>query len=111
MTIPIFNLSSNKCNVIFPFPFNAEPGYSEMYSICFVKKLILAIGCLFICWEASLLEECIFLALGPFSIMQESSEIFSCMQMKTPLREVFAINETALIRFVALSLLPLSELL
>ena len=69
-----------------------------------------AIAARFTGLNASLREECSFFALNPPIMLHASSLIDSCMQIKTPESEVFAINDTALMRLIAASLDPRSLL-
>src|SRR3989338_198107 len=77
----------------------------------FSLYIILAIAVEFIGLKASLLDVCIFLHFVPGRMMQESSFMFSCMQIATPEKSAFAINFAAQTRFTAASELGLSELL
>src|SRR3989344_2705372 len=82
-----------------------------MNSIFFVVKLTLAIGLSLTGLNASLLEECNLYVLQAGKIIQFSSLMFSCMHIATPAKSVLVINSAAHIKFIAASLLPLSELL
>ena len=74
---------------------NFPPGFleghrSESFSIFSEAANTLAAGKVFIERNASLREVCIFLTFVPKWRRQESSDMFSCMQTKTPEISAFA---------------------